>query len=156
MAGSPLSLWSRGYNETDRSRGFVRGFNFQFVPRRGGRHRGGGRRRPKGCCPGATAAATCCRNLVGHRMHVGICTEDLPEEPTRVTLDPVLTDRARHPRAAHRVPDWREHQPHGGLRDRAQPRWGVRQPHPCRPPAVSAAGICWGRLGWGMIRRDRW
>ena len=33
------------------------------------------------------------RAMVGHRMSVGICTEDLPEEHNRVTLDPILKDR---------------------------------------------------------------
>jgi choline dehydrogenase-like flavoprotein len=70
----------------------VRGYNFQF-------------NRTIGICTEAITAEAngllpwgdghhdAFRGLVGHRMSVGICTEDLPEEHNRVTLDPVLKDR---------------------------------------------------------------
>ena len=90
--GPPLCLWSQEFYETDRSRGFVRGFNFQFIPHHRHRHRGGAMRTPMVCCPGARATTMSSAAMVGHRMHVGICTEDLPEEHNRVTLDPVLKD----------------------------------------------------------------
>src|ERR1700722_16992992 len=90
--GPPLCLWSQEFYETDRTRGFVRGFNFQF-------------NRTIGVGPEAVNAEAAglmswgeghhdaFRSLVGHRMSVGVCTEDLPEEHNRVTLDPVLKDR---------------------------------------------------------------
>ena len=89
--GSPLSLWSQEFYETDRTRGFVRGFNFQFI-------RGVGvgteavQAEAKVLLPRGDGHHDVFRDLAGHRMHVGICTEDLPEEHNRVTLDPVLTD----------------------------------------------------------------
>jgi choline dehydrogenase-like flavoprotein len=89
--GSPLSLWSQEFYETDRSRGFLRGFNFQFI-------RGAGvgteavQADAKGLLPWGEGHHDVFRTMFGHRMQVGICTEDLPEEHNRVTLDPVLTD----------------------------------------------------------------
>ena len=90
--GPPLCLWSQEFYETDRSRGFVRGYNFQF-------NRGIGigteavSTEATGLVPWGEGHHDAFRGLVGHRMSVGICTEDLPEEHNRVTLDPVLKDR---------------------------------------------------------------
>jgi len=90
--GPPLCVWSQEFYETDTSRGYVRGHNFQFN---------------RGIGIGTEAVALdairltpwgenhhdAFRALVGHRMSIGICTEDLPEEHNRVTLDPILKDR---------------------------------------------------------------
>jgi choline dehydrogenase-like flavoprotein len=89
--GPPLCLWSQEFYETDTSRGFVRGYNFQF-------HRGMGvateavATEAARLVPWGTEHHDAFRSRMGHRMSVGICTEDLPEEHNRVTLDPVLKD----------------------------------------------------------------
>jgi choline dehydrogenase-like flavoprotein len=94
--GPPLCIWSQEFYETDPARGFVRGFNFQF-------NRGIGvgleavSLESHGRLPWGVAHHETFRGMVGHRMSVGICTEDLPEEHNRVTLDPVLKD-------AHGIP----------------------------------------------------
>lgn len=94
--GPPLSLWSQEFYETDRSRGFVRGYTLQF-------HR---------TTPIITEAITnmalgrlpwgerhhdAFRSHHGKRVAVGVCSEDLPEEHNRVTLDQKLKD-------AHGIP----------------------------------------------------
>jgi choline dehydrogenase-like flavoprotein len=90
--GPPLCLWSQEFYETDRARGFVRGFNFQF-----NRTIGVGTEavnaEAAGLVSWGEAHHDAFRSLIGHRMSVGVCTEDLPEEHNRVTLDPVLKDR---------------------------------------------------------------
>ena len=77
--GPPLCLWSQEFYETDRARGFVRGYNFQF-----NRSIGIGTEAVsaeiKGLLPWGEGHHDVFRGLVGHRMTVGICTEDLPED----------------------------------------------------------------------------
>lgn len=90
--GPPLCLWSQEFYETDRSRGFVRGFNFQFV-RTANTGNEAVQAEANGVLPWGEAHHDAFRGLVGHRMQVSICPEDLPEAHNRVTLDPVLTDR---------------------------------------------------------------
>src|SRR6478672_10260665 len=89
--GPPLCLWSQEFYETDRSRGFVRGYNFQFN-RTVGIGTEAVSAEDNGLLPCGEGHHATFRSLVGHRMSVGICTEDLPEEHNRVTLDPVLKD----------------------------------------------------------------
>ncbi len=89
--GPHISIWSHQFYETDRSRGFVRGFIYQFT---------------RGQGPVATAVSGMHAGLVpwgaGHHHAyrrlfdrcagmVSIC-EDLPEEHNTVTLDPDLKD----------------------------------------------------------------
>ena len=89
--GPPITTWCHEFYETDRSRGFVRGYIFQM-------------NRGQGPVTTATWGAATGRIPWGqdhHRMfretfqrHAGmvaIC-EDLPEEHNTVTLDPVLKD----------------------------------------------------------------
>jgi choline dehydrogenase-like flavoprotein len=89
--GPPLCLWSQEFYETDRSRGFMRGFNIQF-----NRSIGIGTEAVnaeiEGLVPWGEGHHDAFRSMVGHRLSVGFCSEDLPEEHNRVTLDPVLTD----------------------------------------------------------------
>ena len=89
--GPPLCLWSQEFYETDRSRGFLRGFNFQFV-RTAGVGSEAVTAEANGLLPWGEGHHDAFRSMVGHRMQVGICSEDLPEEHNRVTLDPVLKD----------------------------------------------------------------
>jgi choline dehydrogenase-like flavoprotein len=94
--GSPLCLWSQEFYETDRARGFVRGFILS-VNRSIGVGTEAVMAEANGLVPWGEGHHEVFRGLVGHRMNLGICTEDLPEEHNRVTLDPVLTD-------AHGIP----------------------------------------------------
>ena len=97
--GEPLSrsgpsgcaLWSHEFIETDRSRGFVRGYSFQAV---------------RGFAPVQTALRGAGRGrlswgeghhesyeqLFDHMVSMVLGGEDLPEESNTVTLDPELTD----------------------------------------------------------------
>ncbi|MBS0561891.1 MAG: GMC family oxidoreductase [Proteobacteria bacterium] len=87
----PTCLWSHEFYETDRTRGFVRGYIFQFG-------RGVGpvveavTSEAKGILPWGREHHAKFRRLSGHRMSMAAICEDLPEEHNRVTLDPVLKD----------------------------------------------------------------
>jgi choline dehydrogenase-like flavoprotein len=95
--GPPLCLWSHQFYETDRARGFVRGYAFQFtrgvpsiveavVSSQAGR------------LPwGEDHHRAYREELLNRRIGVSAICEDLPEEHNRVTLDPVLKD-------AHGIP----------------------------------------------------
>ena len=89
--GPPLNLWSQEFYETDRSRGFVRGYTLQL-------HRGTGSiveaiaSTAAGRLPWGEDHHKVYRRLLGHRLGMSTITEDLPEEHNRVTLDPVLKD----------------------------------------------------------------
>ncbi len=96
----PTCLWSKQFYETDLSRGFVRGYAFQFG-------RGVGpvveavMSEAKGILPWGAEHHRVFRRLNGHRLSLAAICEDLPEERNRVTLDPVLKDS--HGIAAPRV-----------------------------------------------------
>jgi len=87
----PTCLWSKEFYETDRSRGFARGYTFQFG-------RGVGpvaeavASEAKGLLPWGAGHHAAFRRLNGHRLSLSAICEDLPEEHNRVTLDPVLKD----------------------------------------------------------------
>jgi len=87
----PTCLWSKEFYETDQSRGFVRGYTFQFG-------RGVGpvaeavASEAKGLLPWGAGHHAAFRRLNGHRLSLSAICEDLPEEHNRVTLDPVLKD----------------------------------------------------------------
>src|SRR5579863_6070368 len=87
----PTCLWSKEFYETDTSRGFVRGYSFQFG-------RGVGpvmeavTSEQKGLLPWGTKHHAVFRRLNGHRLTLSAICEDLPEGHNRVTLDPVLKD----------------------------------------------------------------
>jgi choline dehydrogenase-like flavoprotein len=89
--GSLLCLWSWEFYETDRARGFVRGLILS-VNRSIGVGAEAVMSEANGLVPWGEGHHDSFRGLVGHRMNLGICTEDLPEEYNRVTLDPMLTD----------------------------------------------------------------
>lgn len=85
------TMWSKEFYETDLSRGFVRGYTLQFS-------RGTG---PANEAITSTAAGRLpwgrdhhhvYRQLLDHRLLIGVACEDLPEEHNRVTLDPELKD----------------------------------------------------------------
>src|SRR5205085_5123502 len=87
----PTCLWSKEFYETDRSRGFVRGYTFQFG-------RGVGpvfeavMSESKDILPWGAGHHAAFRRLNGHRLGLSAICEDLPEEHNQVTLDPVLKD----------------------------------------------------------------
>ncbi len=89
--GPMTCMWSKQFYETDPNRGFVRGYTLQFS---------------RGTAPVSEAVSSIAagrlpwgedhhrvyRQLLDHRLQIGIACEDLPEEHNRVTLDPVLKD----------------------------------------------------------------
>jgi choline dehydrogenase-like flavoprotein len=89
--GPPLCLWSKQFYETDPSRGFVRGYAFQFG-------RGVGpvfeaiTSAAAGQLPWGADHHSVFRRRVSRRLSVSAICEDLPEAHNRVTLDPVLKD----------------------------------------------------------------
>ena len=91
MRGPMTVLWSKQFYETDRARGFLRGYTLQFA-------RGTG---PVAEAVDGVAAGRLpwgrdhhrvFRELLDHRLRIGIACEDLPEEHNRVILDPELKD----------------------------------------------------------------
>jgi choline dehydrogenase-like flavoprotein len=87
----PTVLWSKEFYETDRSRGFARGYTLQFVRGNGPAHEaitnlGTGR-----LCWGNDHHRVY-RKQIYRRLTAIVACEDLPEERNRVTLDPVLKD----------------------------------------------------------------
>jgi len=94
------------------------------------------------------------RGMVGHRMQVGICTEDLPEACNQVTLDPVLKDR--HGIPAPRI-DYRIGENTNRMLDFAIDRGkeilaaaGARHIHATRPVAYGG----WHLLGTARMGSD--
>ena len=85
------SIWSKEFYETDPSRGFVRGYTLQFS-------RGTGPANEAitsaaaGRLPWGKDHHRVYRELLDHRLLIGVACEDLPEAHNRVTLDPVLKD----------------------------------------------------------------
>ena len=91
IAAPPLCLWSKEFYETDLSRGFVRGYAFQF-----GRGIGPVTEaiisEADGRLPWGAEHHRAFRDWSGRRIGLSAICEDLPEEHNRVTLDPVLKD----------------------------------------------------------------
>jgi choline dehydrogenase-like flavoprotein len=89
--GPITCLWSKQFYETDPSRGFVRGYTLQF-----GRGTGPANQAivsaAAGHLPWGREHHRRYRELLDHRVNIGVACEDLPEEHNRVTLDPVLKD----------------------------------------------------------------
>jgi choline dehydrogenase-like flavoprotein len=89
--GSQTVMWSKEFYETDRSRGFVRGYTLQFT-------RGTGAANEAitsmaaGRLPWGKDHHRVYRTLFYRRLLIGVACEDLPEEHNRVTRDPVLKD----------------------------------------------------------------
>jgi choline dehydrogenase-like flavoprotein len=85
------AMWSKQFYETDLSRGFTRGYTLQFS-------RGTGPANEAitsasaGRLPWGQEHHRAYRQLLDHRLQIGVACEDLPEEHNRVTLDPVLKD----------------------------------------------------------------
>lgn len=84
-------MWSNEFYETDRSRGFVRGYMLQYS-------RGTGPVNEAvtsmiaGRLPWGREHHRAYRRLYHRRLQIGVACEDLPEAHNRVTLDPILKD----------------------------------------------------------------
>ena len=84
-------MWSKEFYETDRARGFVRGYTLQFA-------RGTGPvneavlSMASGRLPWGPDHHRVYRELLYRNLRIGVACEDLPEAHNRVTLDPVLKD----------------------------------------------------------------
>ena len=89
--GAQLSLWSQEFYETDKDRGFLRGYTLQL-------HRGAGMivdaiaNTARGFLPWGEAHHDVYRTIFNRKLGLSAICEDLPEEHNRVTLDPVLKD----------------------------------------------------------------
>ncbi len=85
------TIWSKQFYETDPSRDFVRGYTLQF-----GRGTGPANQAivgaASGLLPWGRDHHRRYRQMLDHRLSIGVACEDLPEEHNRVTLDPVLKD----------------------------------------------------------------
>ncbi len=94
--GPPIGTWSHEFYETDRSRGFVRGYSWQINRGQGPVMTALGGM-ASGRIPWGASHHQAFRSLFDRSMAIiGIC-EDLPEAHNTVTLDPVLKD-------AHGIP----------------------------------------------------
>jgi len=89
--GPPIGTWSHEFYETDRSRGFVRGYSWQINRGQGPVMTALGGM-ASGRIPWGAGHHQAFRSLFDRSMAIiGIC-EDLPEAHNTVTLDPVLKD----------------------------------------------------------------
>ncbi|MBN8909409.1 MAG: GMC family oxidoreductase, partial [Rhodospirillales bacterium] len=84
-------IWSQEFYETDQSRGFVRGYTFEFT-RGQGPVQAAITGMMTGRIPWGAGHHAAYRKLFGHRTGMVAICEDLPEEHNTVTLDPKLTD----------------------------------------------------------------
>jgi choline dehydrogenase-like flavoprotein len=89
--GPMTTVWSKQFYETDPSRDFVRGYTMQFS-RAAGPVQEAVQGAAAGRLPWGKDHHRVYRDLLDHRLQVGIACEDLPEEHNRVTLDPILKD----------------------------------------------------------------
>ena len=89
-------IWSQEFYETDRSRGFVRGYTFEFS-RGQGPVMAAVHSMAIGRLPWGPDHHRVYRKLFRHRTGMFAICEDLPEEHNRVTLDPVLKDSSGIP-----------------------------------------------------------
>src|SRR5512140_120684 len=86
-----VCILSQQFYETDRSRGFVRGYNLQ-VTRGFGPVTTARMGLMRGDIPWGEGHHEAFARHFGRTIGVGVCCEDLPEECNTVTLDPALTD----------------------------------------------------------------
>ena len=86
-----MAIWSQEFYESDPSRGFLRGYTFEFV-RGQGAVMAAVQGMQTGRLPWGAAHHAAYRKLHAHRTGMVAICEDLPEAHNRVTLDPVLKD----------------------------------------------------------------
>lgn len=95
--GPPNYIWSQEFYETDLSRGFVRGYTFEFNRGQGGPVLTGINGVETGRVAWGRQHHRDYRKLFRHRAGMLAICEDLPEEHNRVTLDPILKDSSGIP-----------------------------------------------------------
>lgn len=89
--GPHISIWSQEFYETDRARGFVRGYTFQTDRGMGPVGTALNGMRLEGI-PWGEGHHRAFRSWFNHTSSFAAICEDLPEESNTVTLDPVLKD----------------------------------------------------------------
>ena len=89
-------IWSQEFYETDLSRGFVRGYTYEFT-RGQGPVMAAVTGMATGRLPWGSDHHRAYRKLFTHRAGMVAICEDLPEEHNTVTLDPVLKDSSGIP-----------------------------------------------------------
>lgn len=99
------SILCQHFYETDRARGFVRGYQMQLIRSDGPLGTAVGGYLPR--VPWGAAHHDRFRALFGHTASLTVTSEDLPDPDNRVTLDPVLADRhgIPAPRLHYRLAD---------------------------------------------------
>ena len=123
FTGNPF--FSQQFYETDRERGFVRGYSLMVYRPFGPASVAWGDCEP---VPWGADTTTRCAADSAHSVGIAVMAEDLPEEVNRVDLDPRRPGRERHPRAAR---DLRRRRTRGGCSRTVPPRRGRCS----RPPA---------------------
>ncbi len=86
------SIWSHEFYETDRSRGFVRGYSYEMTRGAGPATTALWGTATRGDVPWGPAHHEAFDRLFDHTAGMVGITEDLPDEANTVTLDPDLTD----------------------------------------------------------------
>jgi choline dehydrogenase-like flavoprotein len=89
-------IWSQEFYETDPSRGFVRGYTYEFA-RSQGPVSAALTGMATGRVPWGEGHHDAFRKLFGYRTGMVAICEDLPEQHNTVTLDPVLKDSSGIP-----------------------------------------------------------
>ncbi len=135
------ALYSQHFVETDRSRGFVRGYQLQAM-RSGGPVQtalGGYMAR----VPWGRGHHEAFATTFGHSVSLTVTTEDLPEPENRVTLDPVLTDSDGLPAPAlhYRVGENTRRMLEHGVARASEAMRAAGAEHVMVNPLVAAAGF---------------
>ena len=132
-------LHCQEFYETDRQRGFVRGFQLQLyrdcgplADRPGGLHRAPG-------WPGGRTTTASVRERYAHTLNVCVMVDDLPGGAQPVTLSPDADRRPRHPGPQGQLHREREQPPGAGLRHRTGGRAARRGRGPHRAPRPAGA-----------------
>ncbi len=150
--GPNTIMWSKEFYETDRSRGFVRGYTLQFARGTGPANEavismGAGR------LPWGKDHHRVYRTLLYRALRIGVACEDLPEEHNRVTLDPVLKDSHGIPAARidYKISDnTRRMMDHGIARaTEILEAAGATQIHPPQPNVLNSPGHLLGTARMG-------
>ena len=104
FTGNPF--FSQQFYETDRGRGFVRGYSLMVYRPYGPTSVAWGDSEP---VPWGSGHHDEMARRFGHSVGIAVMAEDLPEDVNRVELDPDAKDSNEHPRATGDLPSRREH-----------------------------------------------
>ena len=150
--GPNTVMWSKEFYETDRSRGFVRGYTLQFA-------RGTGPANEAiismaaGRLPWGKDHHRVYRTLLYRALRIGVACEDLPEEHNRVTLDPVLKDShgIPAPRIDYTISENTQRMMEHGIARATEilEAAGATQIHPPQPNVLNSPGHLLGTARMG-------